>query len=125
VFKMWYSGDDNYEPQATGYATSPDGLTWTKQPRNPILAADPKVTWDYLRAMACQVARHADWYVMFYAGLPDIQHSQIDIARSRDGITNWQRHPANAIIRPGKDKFDASACCKPYAIFDGQKWLLW
>jgi hypothetical protein len=45
--------------------------------------------------------------------------------RPRDGITNWQRHPANPITRPGKDKFDASACYKRYAIFDSQKWLLW
>jgi hypothetical protein len=67
---------------------------------------------------------HGDWYVMSYAGLPDIQHSQIGMGRPRDGITNWQRHPANPITRPGKDKFDASACYKRYAIFDSQKWLL-
>jgi hypothetical protein len=125
VFKMWYSGGDNYEPDAIGYATSRDGLTWTKHPKNPIFKGDPNGNWDYLKAMACQVVRQGDWYVMFYAGLPDIQHSQIGIARSRDGITNWQRHPGNPIIRPGKDKFDASACYKPHAIFDGKKWLLW
>lgn len=62
---------------------------------------------------------------MFYAGLPDIQHSQIGIVRSKDGIANWQRHSGNPIVRPGKNKFDASACYKPYAIFDGKKWLLW
>ncbi|HUT61517.1 MAG TPA: DUF4986 domain-containing protein [Phycisphaerae bacterium] len=125
VFKMWYSGGDNYEPHAIGYATSPDGLTWTKHPNNPILQGDPKGDWDYMKAMACQVLRQGGWYIMFYAGLPDIQHSQIGIARSKDGITNWQRHPANPVIRPGRDKFDASACYKPYAIFDGKKWVLW
>jgi hypothetical protein len=26
---------------------------------------------------------------------------------------------------PGKDKWDPDAVCKPYAIFDGRRWLLW
>jgi beta-1,2-mannobiose phosphorylase / 1,2-beta-oligomannan phosphorylase len=47
------------------------------------------------------------------------------LARSRDGITDWQRHPANPIIRPGENHWDHDACYKPYAIFDGWKWLLW
>ena len=62
---------------------------------------------------------------MFYIGFRDEAHAQIGIARSRDGITNWQRHRANPIVRPGKRKWDHDACYKPYAIFDGTKWLLW
>ena len=46
-------------------------------------------------------------------------------ARSKDGITNWVRHPANPIVRSGTNKWDHDACYKPYAVFDGQKWLLW
>ena len=30
IFKMWYSGGEQYEPDAIGYATSKDGLHWTK-----------------------------------------------------------------------------------------------
>ena len=62
---------------------------------------------------------------MFYIGFRDEAHAQIGLARSRDGITDWQRHPANPIIRPGEGQWDHDACYKPYAIFDGQKWLLW
>ena len=43
----------------------------------------------------------------------------------RDGITAWQRHPANPIVRSGTGKWDDDACYKPYAIFDGRQWLLW
>ena len=39
--------------------------------------------------------------------------------------SNWQRHPANPIIRPGENQWDHDACYKPYAIIDGEKWLLW
>ena len=69
---------------------------------------------------ACQVIRQGDWYLMFYIGFRDENHAQIGIARSKDGITDWQRHPANPIIRPGKDQWDHDAVYKPYAIFDGK-----
>jgi predicted GH43/DUF377 family glycosyl hydrolase len=62
---------------------------------------------------------------MFYIGFRDEAHAQIGVARSKDGITGWQRHPANPILRPGKDRWDADAVYKPYAIFDGKRWLLW
>ena len=62
---------------------------------------------------------------MFYIGFRDIHHAQIGIARSRDGITGWQRHPANPIVRSGTGKWDDDACYKPYALFDGSRWLLW
>ena len=52
-------------------------------------------------------------------------HSHLCAARSSDGITQWQRHPANPIVRPGENQWDHDACYKPCAIFDGQKWLLW
>jgi hypothetical protein len=47
------------------------------------------------------------------------------MARSRDGITGWQRHPANPIIRPGQGEWDHDACYKPFAIRDGGRWRLW
>jgi hypothetical protein len=62
---------------------------------------------------------------MFYIGFADRDRAQIGLARSKDGITDWQRHPANPIIRPGKGQWDADAVYKPYAIFDGRRWLLW
>ncbi len=62
---------------------------------------------------------------MFYIGFRDIDHAQIGIARSRDGITAWQRHPANPIVRSGTGKWDDDACYKLYASFDGRQWLLW
>jgi hypothetical protein len=67
---------------------------------------------------------------MFYIGFRDEAHAQIGLARSRDGLTGWQRHPANPIVRAGlahdgKDDWDFDACYKPCAIFDGTKWFLW
>jgi len=62
---------------------------------------------------------------MFYIGFHDVNRAQIGLARSRDGISGWERHPANPVISPGKGKWDHDACYKPFAIFDNGKWLLW
>jgi predicted GH43/DUF377 family glycosyl hydrolase len=125
LFQMWYSGGEQYEPNAIGYATSPDGLVWTKHAKNPIFTGAPSLSWERDRVTACQVEKRGDYYLMFYIGFRDIDHAQIGLARSADGISAWQRHPANPIIRPGQNRWDHDACYKPYAIFDGRKWLLW
>lgn len=125
LYKMWYSGGEQYEPDAIGYATSPDGMTWTKGNDNPIFKADPKIEWEQYKVTACQIVPEKNWYLMFYIGFRDVNHAQIGVARSRDGMTNWQRLQANPIVRPTPDGWDADACYKPFAIFDGRKWLLW
>ena len=125
LFRMWYSGGEQYEPDAIGYATSADGVCWVKHTGNPVFAADPKLAWEQHKVTACQVIQHAGWHVMFYIGFRDLHHAQIGMARSRDGITGWQRHRANPIISPDEGKWDHDACYKPFAIFDGKRWLLW
>jgi beta-1,2-mannobiose phosphorylase / 1,2-beta-oligomannan phosphorylase len=125
LYRMWYSGGSQYEPDAVGYATSTDGLHWTKHPENPVLRADPNCPWEQHLVTACQVVEQGGWHLMFYIGFRDVHHAQIGLARSRDGITGWQRHPANPIVRPAPGQWDADACYKPFAIFSDGKWRLW
>jgi len=129
IFKMWYSGGENYEPDAIGYATSKDGMTWIKSDLNPVFKPAQGNGWDHHKVAGAQVVKHGDWYLMFYIGFETTQHAQIGLARSRDGVTGWERHPANPIIRTSlrgsANDFDSNACYKPCAIYDGTKWLLW
>ncbi|MBU6401911.1 MAG: hypothetical protein KGS61_16465, partial [Verrucomicrobia bacterium] len=125
LFRMWYSGGEQYEPDAIGYATSADGLRWTKLPANPVFQADPRSPWERHKVTACQVIPRGHWYYLFYIGFRDVNHAQIGLARSRDGITGWQRFPDNPILAPGPNQWDADACYKPFAIFEGRRWLLW
>ena len=124
-YRMWYSGGEQGEPNAIGIAESADGIAWTKNDANPIFTPTGGRDWEKYKVTACQVEKRGRWYLMFYIGFRDEEHAQIGIARSLDGILNWQRHPENPIVRPGVDKWDHDACYKPYAIFDGKKWLLW
>ena len=125
LFRMWYSGGEQWEPNAIGFATSSDGRNWTRFRDTPVFQGDPNIPWEHERVAGCQVVRQGDWYLMFYIGYRDIEHAQIGLARSPDGISNWQRLSANPIVRPGTDKWDHDACYKPYAVLDGQRWLLW
>ena len=125
IYRMWYSGGEQYEPNAIGYATSEDGRKWIKHEKNPIFRPEAKNAWEKDRVTACQVVKQGDWHVMLYIGFRDRDHAQIGLARSKDGITGWERHSANPIIRAGKGRWDADAVYKPYAIFDGKRWLLW
>jgi predicted GH43/DUF377 family glycosyl hydrolase len=126
-YRMWYSAGDQYEPDAIGYATSPDGIHWTRDSANPIFKADPNHRWERHKVTACQVIPHDEWFYMFYIGFADENHAQIGLARSRDGHTAWQRLPTNPIISPAPGGWDADACYKPYALFDekSDRWLLW
>jgi hypothetical protein len=124
---MWYSAGEQYEPNAIGYATSPDGLRWLKAGGNPVFVADPTNAWEQHKVTACQVIPHGDWHLMFYIGFRNEDFAQIGLARSRDGVTGWERHPANPVIFPTNDQWDGDACYKPFAIFeeDQNRWLLW
>jgi len=125
IYKMWYSGGEQYEPDSIAYATSRDGKVWDKRPDNPIFKADPKIEWEQNKVTACHVVHDGKWYLMFYIGFRDMDHAQIGVARSKDGTSDWHRLQANPIVVPAEGQWDADACYKPYAIFDGKKWLLW
>ncbi len=127
LFKMRYSGGEQYEPNAIGYATSPDGIQWTKYENNPIFAADPKSKWEQHKVTAGQIVKRGEWYYMFYIGFENEHLARIGIARSKDGINNWVRMKNNPIVSPDQGKWDADACYKPFAIYDEKDdlWRLW
>jgi beta-1,2-mannobiose phosphorylase / 1,2-beta-oligomannan phosphorylase len=124
-WRMWYSGGAQYEPNAIGHATSSDGSHWVKDPANPVFRPDPQSAWEQQRVTGIQVIALDGWFYALYIGFRDIDHAQIGLARSRDGLRDWQRFPANPIIRATGAGFDADACYKPYAVFSHGKWMLW
>ena len=124
LFKMWYSGGDQYEPDAIGFATSKDGLRWEKYKNNPVFANNPGNEWEQSKVTACQVIKRKNDYLMFYIGFKNIDYAQIGMAGSKDGITNWERFKENPIIKPGTG-WDSSAVYKPYAVLENNRWLLY
>jgi len=125
IWKMWYSAGQQYEPNAIGYATSTDGVHWEKYASNPVMTPNSHIDWEKDRVTAAQIIYWKGWYYSFYIGFRDVDHAQIGLARSKDGITGWVRHAGNPIVRPTPDGWDADACYKPYALFAGGRWMLW
>ncbi|MDR0714527.1 MAG: hypothetical protein LBF89_09775 [Bacteroidales bacterium] len=125
VFKMWYSGGEQYEPNAIGYATSKDGLHWEKHAGNPVFVADSAGKWEQHKVTGAQIIKRENDYLMFYIGFHDEDFAQIGMAKSPDGVGNWTRYKGNPIIFPEPGAWDANACYKPFAIREKDRWLLW
>jgi predicted GH43/DUF377 family glycosyl hydrolase len=126
TYRLWYAAGDNYEPDSVGYATSPDGIHWQRDSRNPVFRPGPKGAWDGAKVGAVDVEPDGGGYVMFYIGFSDTDHAQIGIARSADGVTDWQRSTANPIIRPGHlFAWDSDAVYRPAVIHEPGRWLLY
>jgi predicted GH43/DUF377 family glycosyl hydrolase/pimeloyl-ACP methyl ester carboxylesterase len=91
TFKLWYAAN----PQAgfltaIGYATSSDGINWTKHP-NPVFLPGDSTDWDYVNVGRLSVINDGNQYLMWYAAGNGMTHYQIGLATSVDGI-NWIKY---------------------------------
>jgi len=68
LFEMWYTGVTT-EPyyESIGYATSTDGINWTKHEGNPVLQGDPE-SWEDTAIHDPAVILDGDVYKMWYVG---------------------------------------------------------
>jgi predicted GH43/DUF377 family glycosyl hydrolase len=103
VFKMWYTGFD-YNYIAIGYATSTDGITWTKY-GPPLLG---------LGGYAASVLKDNDLYKMWYIGCNDV----ICYAESNDGIQWILYGSVTFISADGGHSF-------PSVVKDGDSYKMW
>ena len=85
-YKMWYSGYDLVNWRIM-YATSSDGLSWTKQ--GTVIDNGPAGDFDDTYAYGPTVLK-TDEYEMWYTGYDGLEHN-ILYANSSDGIT-WNKH---------------------------------
>ena len=69
TYKMWYTGKSSAGPYQIGYATSSDGIAWTKHGANPIITPADAGTWDGLPVQHvgdCAVIKNGSNYEMWY-----------------------------------------------------------
>lgn len=104
IYHMWYAGTQSHPRYQIGYATSPDGLVWTKHPANPVLDVGPPGAWDDEAVYAPQVVHYGGTFHMWYSagdGAPPGDW-QIGYATScdQDGV-NWVKYAANPVFGIG------------------------
>lgn len=103
-YQMWYSGDNGTVEAgggSIGYATSSDGVSWTKN-ANPVLTPGMAGSWDSLLVYAGTVLKNSSSYLMWYEGAqlkPDGYCCKfgIGLATSPDGLS-WTRYAENPIL---------------------------
>jgi predicted GH43/DUF377 family glycosyl hydrolase len=95
-YKMWYSGqmysvlNKTILGYAIGYATSPDGIHWTKYSGNPVFAHGPPGAFDEKWVFRPMVIATASSYTMYYIGDNAAGDHSVGRASSSDGI-HWSR----------------------------------
>jgi hypothetical protein len=96
IFKMWYGGGNSYSRWRIGYATSSDGVTWTKdEQHNPVLNFSETGEWDGYSVIPGSVIYDGTAYHMWYCGcVIDTYKWRIGYATSSDGI-NWTKDTIN------------------------------
>lgn len=125
-YHMWYSGGERYEPDAIGYAISPDGITWTRVQDTPVLRPDARSAWERDRVAGAHVFQHEGFLYAAYIGFANgFEDSAIGIARSTDGVS-WHRHAANPVLtRGGPGDFDSINVYKPFVVIEHGTWRVW
>ncbi|MBK6731571.1 MAG: T9SS type A sorting domain-containing protein [Bacteroidetes bacterium] len=132
IFKMWYcgydaivDGNDTDGKANIGFATSDDGITWTKYAGNPVLSTEMDA-WDSYYVQDPHVIYNDEIYYMWYGG-NDVEGfgQQVGFATSDDGIT-WTKSDLNPVLtRGGVDDWDANTASFPAIIKGEDKYEMW
>ena len=102
IYYMFYSGksDDPEGGVAIGYATSEDGILWTKSPDNPVFTADG-TGFDAAGVAAPVVLREGEQWVLYYGSISEGQNLTTAIGRATttdlSGLWERDEHPIIAI----------------------------
>lgn len=114
LYYMWYSGIDTTWRVRIGVATSPDGITWTKYPGNPVITEGSLYAWDGLSVAVPAVIYHNQAFEMWYCGasyLDLLDNNTVDTlkvgyATSPDGL-NWTRYSGNPVMNTYDSPYDS------------------
>ncbi|HNB54977.1 MAG TPA: hypothetical protein PK530_23710, partial [Anaerolineales bacterium] len=122
TYKMWFTGIELNGPGRIGYATSPDGITWTKSPSNPVLDVGAPGEWDENGLEAPFVIQESPTsYKMWYSGFGGCA---IGYATSSDGI-NWTKYAGNPVLTPGPNPWNNDCAIHPYLLYEGGVYKMW
>jgi hypothetical protein len=127
IYYCWYSGRLRSETVegGIGYATSTDGLTWTKHP-NPVLTKGMAGSFDGGNVQSCCVIKDGDYFKMWYQGWAGgYLDCCIGYATSNDGI-HWAKYTGNPVLDGGESgSWNSFGVFMPSVVFDGVTYHMW
>jgi len=125
IYHMWYSGYDGTYIRI-GHATSPDGISWTKDIiNNPVLNVGTPGSWDDVWVYFPNVVFDGVVYHMWYTGNDGLDNERIGHATSPDGI-NWTKDPMNPVITPGPSgSWNDESVAGGFVFLEGSTFHIW
>ncbi|MBI1803940.1 MAG: hypothetical protein HY033_09500 [Ignavibacteriae bacterium] len=105
LYKMWYQGWDG-QHSSIGYATSGDGIHWSRYQNNPVMSHGEAGSFDEITAGAPRIVKEGTNYHMYYTGVSSAIVIQTGYAHSTDGI-HWEKSVHNPVLSPGPAAWDS------------------
>jgi hypothetical protein len=99
TYHMWYSSFDSINTRI-GYATSPDGIAWTKYAGNPVMDNGLPGSWDETGVGRATVVYNESLYRMWYTGNNTSGVNRLGYATSPDRIV-WTKYVSNPVMDIG------------------------
>ncbi len=126
TYRMWYAGSGAVNTnRRIGYATSPDGLTWTRHGSAPVLSPGPVGSWDAGQVGFPSVIKDADTFKMWYTALDTADIGRVGYATSSDGL-NWTKYAGNPVLTVGgPGSWDTAYVGAPQVVKVGGVYHLW
>lgn len=126
TYHMWYGGTDDPSGYSyrIGYATSTDGINWTKHP-DPVMDLGPPGSWDSATLGGHSYFFDGDTFHVWYGGCdgPNWSNALIGYAKSPDGIT-WEKHP-DPVFYGSSGSWDDLRVYVPCVIVDNSGYKMW
>ena len=114
---MVYTGDDG-STFRIGYATSVDGISWTKSVANPVMNFGSSGSWDDRHLLYPDIYYDGTKFHMWYSG-GDGTNIRIGYATSSDS-DKWKKNTANPVLDLGPSgSWDDTFIYCHNVIFDG------
>jgi predicted GH43/DUF377 family glycosyl hydrolase len=122
TYRAWYWGYQTLASITIGYATSPDGVTWTRYAGNPVLGPTGPA-WEVNQVAFPMVVLDRGLYHMWYSG--NANNPKIGHAVSADGIL-WTPQPADQpVLRPTSGSWDRWGISSSRVVLLGETAHMW
>ncbi len=125
TYRMWYTGVTESGPWSSlGYATSYDGIYWTKHPGNPVMVPGGNGGWDDWDITDISLIFNGIHYIAWYGAQQFRDAPQkVGVATSTDGVS-WTKYPSDPVLTPGSG-WDSHWVWPGPVLTNGSSYVMW